>query len=262
MNKVFFIAIFLIILLFFLRSDFFSIRNVAISGEKNDCWDEEKIKQSIGLIGQNIFLIDTEKVAKEIGDKFICIKSVSLSRTLPKNVRINISPRKPAASLVILLNNQDSLKSKEATASNLLENLATPSALDFKDQYIIDSEGVIFSKNSGENIQKIYLEGEISLGGKVEKDLLSKVLKIIEKIKVFGVEMKDTLLRDDFFLINPYSNNPRIIFRLSNSLDVQLASLQLILGKAKIDGSRLEFIDLRFDKPVLKFTPKESNGKR
>ncbi|MBI4038755.1 hypothetical protein HY384_02235 [Candidatus Daviesbacteria bacterium] len=74
--------------------------------------------------------------------------------------------------------------------------------------------------------------------------------------------MKDTLLRDDFFLINPYSNNPRIIFRLSNSLDVQLASLQLILGKAKIDGSRLEFIDLRFDKPVLKFTPKESNGKR
>ena len=63
---------------------------------------------------------------------------------------------------------------------------------------------------------------------------------------------------DNYLIVFPQVDNPKVFFRLDNEIDLQLASLQLILEKAKIDERILEFIDLRFDKPIVRFAPKKT----
>ncbi len=105
------------------------------------------------------------------------------------------------------------------------------------------------------NIPRIYFyDKNISLGNKLDKSLKDS-LKILDKIRTFGVNIKDTRVLNDLFLIYPQEGWPKIIFRMDDKVDIQLASLQLILEKTKIDNKELEFIDLRFDKPIVKFAP-------
>ena len=86
-------------------------------------------------------------------------------------------------------------------------------------------------------------------------------LQILRAVKKLGFDSLTTQILDNFFLIYPTSLSPKVIFRLDQRIDVQIASLQLILEKAKMYSESLEFIDLRFDKPIVKFAPKK-NGER
>ncbi len=92
---------------------------------------------------------------------------------------------------------------------------------------------------------------------KSEGSFLNNALKILDKIKTFGVTTKKSWVSGEFFIINPDIMDPKIIFRLDSQIDIQLASLQLILTEAKIDLKELTFIDLRFDKPIVRFAPKK-----
>jgi len=45
----------------------------------------------------------------------------------------------------------------------------------------------------------------------------------------------------------------KIYFNLEEDMAFQLASLQLILNQDKIEKDKVEYIDLRFDKPVISY---------
>ena len=79
----------------------------------------------------------------------------------------------------------------------------------------------------------------------------------MDAVKKMGISVNESFLNDSFFIIKDETSVIKVIFRLKNEVDIQLASLQLILDKAKIDEKELEFIDLRFDKPVVRYAPKK-----
>ncbi len=143
-----------------------------------------------------------------------------------------------------------SLKSEKASLS------ATPSADLVLDYYLIDNEGVVFGKGTPDlNILKIYIfNREIFIGRKLPGEI-SNVIKILDKIKTLGIQINKAWINQGTFIITSSQGVSQIIFRLEGDINIQLASLQLILDKAKIDLKELEFIDLRFDKPVVKFAP-------
>lgn len=252
MNRFFLTALvtlLVILIIFFLRSDFFTIKKIDVKSEKVACANDNELKDSSGLLGQNFFLVNAQKSVKKLTEKFICIKNLTLLRIPPNSVRLQVFSREAQAILV-------ALKERAASPSPNIEEIATPSAEEEADSFLVDSEGVIFSKDILEyNIPRIYFyDKNISLGNKLDK-LLRESLKILDKIKTFGLEIKDTRMLNDFFLIYPQMSLPKIIFRMDDKIDIQLASLQLILQKSKIDNKELEFIDLRFDKPIVKFAP-------
>jgi len=214
-----------------------NITQVEISNSQLECTDETQIRNSTNIIGHNVFLINFENIKK------------NLSLVFPNKIKIKISGRQPVATLMLLQN-------KEASSSSILENIATPSAKESQDAYLIDSEGVIFSKSTGRfNIPNIFIKDvNLSLGKEPEGDNTKNSLKILDKVKTFGLDVKTSVVLDNFFIIFSY---PRVIFLLDDRVDVQIASLQLILAEAKIDLKELEFIDLRFDKPIVKFAPKK-----
>ena len=238
------VIIFLVFSIFlFSSSDFFIIRNIEISSEKIGCANDGELKDAAGLFGKNFFILDIKNIEISLKKKFICIKDITLSRLLPNRIRLEVQGRDPAASLV-------SIKDFEASASSLIENTATPSATQRGDTFVVDDEGVVFLKSSFINdIPKIFVFGTL------QDDYLKKSLKILRQLKSFGIDNKEISLINNLFIV---SSIPKIVFRLDQDVDLQIASLQLILQRAKIDSKELEFIDLRFDKPVLKFAPKKN----
>lgn len=245
----------------FLRSNIFTISSVDVHAEKIACADLNQIKDSANLLGQNFLTLNSEKVEKDLKKKFLCIRSVTASRDFPSRVKLSVFGREPAAILV-------AIDSQEATQSAVLERFseiqATASAQEQGSNFLIDEEGVIYSDNIeqinlSEGRTRIYISGlNLTLGQKLTESPIQNTLKILEKVKAFGVDVKEAkIYSKNILLINAM---PKMIFKLDDKIDIQIASLQLILMKAKINRGTvpLEFIDLRFDKPVVKIAPKKN----
>ncbi len=256
------LLVFLVVFLLF-KSGLFTVSQVEVEAEKIECVGSDQLKKAFLTSKQNFFTFDKEKITANLAKKYICIKNFTLSKKLPNKLMVKVQGRDAAATLT-------SLKSQPASASSFVENIATPSAADLSEQFLVDNEGIIFAKAENNlNIPKVYLYGfNLSLGQQFGKDLILKILQVLAKVKTFGVTVQDSWVSEDIFLLSDNNLSLKIIFRLNEEIDIQLASLQLILTEAKINrrtiptgvginSKELEFIDLRFDKPIVKFAPKK-----
>lgn len=255
------VVLFLILLLSLLfKSGFFNIKKIEITGKDSNCISQDQLIASSQIIGRNLFSLDTINLTKKIEGKFICIKEITLSKILPNRIKAEVWYRQPKATLI-------TLKDNEASASSILENIATPSANQSQTAYLMDDKGVVFSKDvQNLSIPKIFLyDPNLFLGKREEENRTKNILKILNKAEIFGLDINTTMISGNYFII---FSTPKVIFKLDNNVDTQIASLQLILKIAKInrrtvptevgiDESNLEFIDLRFDKPIIKIAPKK-----
>lgn len=236
----FLLIIFFLLIYISLKANIFSIRFVDLKRENVECLNEGRIKDL--SLGKNIFLINEKNISDEIKKDFICVKSISFSKILPDKLNLDILGRRPVAQLM--------MSNSEASASSLIENIATPSAQG--EAYLLDEEGVVFSKGNLDSPNIYILSKNIDLGF---EDNYLKILKILDNSRKLQLDIKQSYVLNNLLIINSV---PKIIFKLDFPLDLQIASLQLILKVAKIDNKELEFIDLRFDKPVIKYAPKKN----
>ena len=241
-------SILLVFLIALWQIKIFTIKTIDTQLDRASCTNDQKIKEAAEIFGQNFFLINKDSVEMLLKEKFSCIKAVNLKRAFPNKVKMTILGREVAAILL-------PLKDEKASAATFLENIATPSASEVSTSFLIDNEGVVFADETSKlNWPKIFANiSNVSLGQRLEKVVAS--LKIMGKVKTYGLDADTFLVLDNFFVI---FSDPKVIFKLDETIEEQLASLQLILEKAKIDASQLEFIDLRFEKPVVRFAPKKN----
>ena len=242
---------------YFMKSDLFIVKKIEILSENLSCVQNSQIKSTIDFFKENIFFLDFKKGEDLLKSKYLCIKSVNFSRIWPDKLELKISKRE--AKLILT-----PLKSKEATDSVMEQLTNKPSSMsaemldNSQEKFMVDQEGVVFDKDGEMNLAKVYLASpDLSLGKKLDDSLINDLLRIIDKLKTFGIKSDDMVVdKENLVLINSL---PRIVFRISNDIDNQLAALQLILNKARIDDDKLEFIDLRFDKPVIRYGKGQSN---
>lgn len=237
-----------LIIILFLKSNFLKIQFIDVSLNNIACAKEQEVSNKSNLLGQNIFLIDQKKISADLKKSYICIKNIKLSKSLPSRVKLEALGRNPIALIF-------SIKDFDASTSALIENMATPSATQAGEAYLIDEEGVIFAKDTDSlHLAKIAVFGvDISIGMEFP-EYLKKTLNILEELTRLGIENKKTYIFNNLLIT---TSSPKVVFNFAREIDIQIASLQLIVQKAKIDESRLEFIDLRFDKPLIKIAPKK-----
>lgn len=249
-KKIIFIVLFFLIPLSFYRfltSSFFSIKNIDIEKQNINCAQDLEIRRA-GILGQNFLFLNSKEVAENLMNKFICIKMVVVEKDFPDKIKLKILGREAKLILIPI--------HKEASVSSILENIATPSAQDYVNIFLADEEGVIFSKGTLDvNLPKIFIYERVVNLGKDMADLITNVVKVLQEMRIFGVDVPTAKIISDEILVT--DTKPLIIFKLNAKVEVQLASLQLILQQAKIDSNTLEFIDLRFDKPVVRIAPKK-----
>lgn len=240
----------------------FNINKINVTISNVVCANEEDIEKVTGLSGKNILFTDSVKIKENLQNQFPCIKEVELKKSFPNTVNLNIAGRNVFARLVSFNSVSLSLKNLEATPSS------TAALLDWSKPnlsslaFLADEEGVIFKEGEESSLPFVLLpEPELKIGQKLDGELFAKLAQIFNKLRElnFGTlqtgNLNDVALSakvvDGAVLIH---DEEKVVLSLQKDLLRQLASLQLILEKAKIDGDVIEMIDLRFDKPVVVYT--------
>lgn len=229
-------------IMLFLNYKFLVVKNLEINLVDINCTDSKSLSEESELLGQSMLMVNKLKVEQNLKEKYLCIKKINMVKHLPDKIEMDVFGRDGAVNLV-------QLDPKISTPSATLINIATPSAQELigSKSYTIDEEGINFSESTVDGLPMVYSFGE-------GNNWIKEVIRIIDKLKTFGLDTKEGYLTTYTLVVNTY---PKIIFNLSQNLDAQLASLQLILEQAKIGEEMLEFIDLRFDKPVIRIAPKD-----
>lgn len=242
-----FIFLFLaaILFIFLIQFNFFKIKFIDIKLEKTTCINNEELKGNINIQQKNIVFLDSNSLQKDLKNKYPCLKEVRVSKFFPNKIEINLKGREPFAKIISFK------KSISDSDQALIE--ATSSA-NFKDKdYIIDEEGVIFDSNINLDLTEIYQEEQdLKIGQKTQTEDLIKIIKTLNNIRISAKRL--IVVEGKTIFVD---TTPKIFFNREADINMQLASLQLILEKAKIDEDSIEFINLKFDKPIFRIAPKK-----
>ena len=247
-------VVFLVGLLLFLVSRQFAIKKVSVITTGLSCASSDQIARFVSAQGRSLVLFDLARVQKAILTKFNCVSQVDVVRVWPSALEIKVQGRLPVALIVSDSGGlQIQLKQIESTASShaALLNFSTDNPA--SQPLMVDKLGYVFGNASeGAKLPLVRFETQSwNIGESVSLSLLNGVLSINQELLKLGYLV--TLLRinavNDLIVIT--DPGLKLVFSLNKDLNIQLASLQLILQKAKIESKPIDSIDLRFNKPVV-----------
>ena len=211
----------------FMQSDFFSIRYLDCQVDHQPCLPTQE-DLFLEFLGKNIFTLKGSDRISKIKEQIYLYEDITLQKKLPNRITINLTRRQ---------------------AVGLITSLGKPS-LSF------DREGVLFSPNDQElnsPLVQVYPEFPLQLGVKAPE--LAKLAELFTLLSDQQVRLSDYILDDRGVIKTHQTDKLGIVFDLNQDLAKQVASLQLILSRSKIEGKSISSIDLRFDKPVVVFGP-------
>ena len=224
-------------------SPIFKIKSIGFSGEEPNCTTKEEVGKISGILGENILFLDKLKTEKKIKDKFLCIRSVNFHKSIPDSLKLDLKNRRASLTLIPAVPNDSTESARPVQTGQGL---------------LIDDEGIVFTLDEAKSSQPaVFILGEeLSVGKKLDQELIKKTVQVLEKIKSLGVNSDDPKIYSKAYL--SLGQRPQMIILLNDKIDRQLASLQLILDQAKMDTKEVEFLDLRFDKPIVRYAPKKN----
>lgn len=247
----------IILPLLVLNTPIFKVEKLEVTINKINCVSATDLKTNLPT-DFNIFTVSEDLILKSVQKKYPCVNKVSIHRMIPNSVNLEFIGReavlafKPTqleeASLSAILApiQKNSTPSAEATPSSFVRN----------DQFLVDSSGMVFAQT----FETVYVpsilfwDNNLKIGSKLEQRFMSNLLSIFDKLKVFNLPINEVRVYSSGNMI--INSSSIVIFNLNRDVQNQLAALQLILDKAKIDEENMVFIDLRFDKPVVKYAPR------
>jgi cell division septal protein FtsQ len=195
-----------------------------------------KIKESEFFSGQNIFQLNLQREAQRLNRMYPDYKRVMLRRLLPNKIIAEFIPRRPVAILRL------------------------------SDDFFLDGDGVLFRAISQEysNLQLPLIIGltprishprsgirynEESLLATLEFiNSLNKDSKLTEQLKIEQINLANV---NDVFLFT--TDGSRINLGGFGSLNKDLLILQRLVNEINLDLTNVEYIDLRFREPAVKY---------
>lgn len=244
-RTVLFLVLVFVSFYFFVFFDKFQIQKIIISG--NEKISSEKIENAVknninkkfisflnwNVLSKSIFLVNKDKLNKEILEKFPIIEKVRTDKKLPQTLILGIMERKPVGVFCD------------------------------KECFLIDVNGIIFEPLSviPENLpivrqiseQSQVLVGEDVIGRNI-MDFISKIKKNLKDN--FQIDIKEALVASPLRMDIKTSENWQIYFNLDpdSDMNLQITKLNLLLsGQISPEArSNLQYIDLRFDRAYYK----------
>lgn len=233
-------------------SPLFIVSNLDFSLSNINCVDRKTLENDLNLKNKWIFKSNSD--LEKIKQKYFCIKSIELKKDFPNKIKVSISPRQALVNLKSL--KLEASNSGVASSSGLTrDRLLDFSRLESDTSFLIDNEGMVFSQKDDPSIPTLFLSNtNLSLGQQLGVSLVSNSISILKGLRVLNVSISVAKIQNDNLAVN---SDPKLIFSLSKDVDLQLASLQLILEEAKMEDIAMEFVDLRFDNPIVKYSVKK-----
>jgi hypothetical protein len=251
LKKIFYLVFFLFILtclILFLKSEFFSIKNFRCQENSLNYCSVKMYEFLTKYKGKNILTLSEAHFVSDLKKNFPEIEESTINRQYPSTIAISLKLKKPLLLLILIKNPTSSISTSSA---ELAERSQGPD----NEQLLLDLNGDIVNPqgNSTElktslpillmNSQKIFKE---NIDGREQLKFAAQLTNYLKRnISLYEI---GEIVNSKLII---FLNNTQIIFSTKDSLPKQLESLQLILSRAKISGTKYQKIDLRFDKPVV-----------
>jgi len=202
-------------------SPLFNIKNVEVATD-NKCVSPTVVKNA-GIVGQNLLTFSSTNLVDSIKSKYPCVQEVIARKGFPNNLKITIVSSLPVAKI-------------DGT------------------NFAISSQNTIVS-SSGSALPAIFLQNLVALkiGSKVTDSQLLFVSNILNQLKDTDFIVSSVRVIDPGNIIVYNRENALAIFSSTVGLAGQISSLQEVIAKSKIDATKIQKIDLRFDKPIIVF---------
>jgi len=226
----------------------FQVKNIIISGnEKAGSQEIENIvlnetnKKIISFLNfdvksKSFFLVDGEKIKKQILDSFPVAESVQVNKNFPESIIVKIKERSPFA-VFYSQNNEN--------------------------RFYIDENGVVFEQLQDFEqdmlaVRQLINSENIFLGKEViKKNIMEAVSKIKKDLnEKFKIDIKEAYISNPLRLDVKTNENWQIYFDLNKNsdIDLQITKLNLLLASeiSLKERENLEYIDLRFERAYYK----------
>lgn len=176
--------------------------------------------------GQNLLFLDDKDLKKELLKNNFLLKDIMITKVYPDKLHLYILEKEPVAFLI-----------------------SSSSAL------LISEEGIILKKKDKKNEMNIpVIEGEkegYKIGDKLDS-LVTPILTLSKEINNLYIDAEtikiDKKLQEATFVT---ADGTQIVLSLTKSNTTLPASLQIIMSRFRIEGTKPSRIDFRFDKPIV-----------
>ncbi len=258
------IVIFLVVILLlswiFPKTALLKITQVKASLQNAPCVTEEQVATDTNFKKGQLFFLQADKIEQDFIKKYPCIDHLTLQQKWPGQIMVTIFGKAPVLKIVGYmpepLPSLDPLEASASTGTALL-SWSIPSTAD--PAFLVNDQGTLYAVDNGANLPIVYYpDTALQIGKNLDALLIKKLVTIFTKLQTLDDSIPRGRLEDTVLLVQAHE---KIAFQLggstlsySDEINRQLASLQLILQKAKIDGKAMDKIDLRFDKPVVVYT--------
>ena len=213
---------------FFLKSDFFIVREIYVNKDKDYTFKEGETKLNRLYAGRNIFQIDIKYAQTMIKSDFPQLKKVEVRRRFPDRLEVDIITREPVAVV-------------DYGGGIVIDREAVVVALGDKDEGLIKIRGVGFFLNMP------------SKGEKIKNQMLEKGLVLIDGVRK---KMSSRVKNVDYIDISDKNN---IVLGISgvavkmgaDDFSYKLDRLNEMLRDPKLNLKEINYIDLRFKDAVI-----------
>src|SRR3989338_5820628 len=144
---------------------------------------------------------------------------------------------------------------KEATPSSTsaVLNWSFPDLV--AENEVVDKSGKVFLASDTSWLPLVLIDRhDLKVGDDINDILFTNLTEIFSKFSEVGLSVYRVKIVGQYLMTD---SSPGIALNLESDIKRQLASLQLILSKSKIEQREVSSIDLRFAKPVVVYSPKK-----
>jgi hypothetical protein len=259
-KKILFI-LFLVILFLALiwKFNVFSIEKIDVISNI-ECACKTDLEKDLNFLNITFLDLKSSRINKLLKEKYLCIQDVSIEYSFPRVIKVTVYGRKFFTKVFPLNKTLDFIETEASVSSETaLIDWSFPE-VSSGDALVADDMGYIFVRKPDDfPLPKLFMSENLKLGGQLDLKKIRLIKEIFDKYyQIEQISLQPSFkakILGNTLLIN---SSTKIAFSLERDILRQLASLQLILQKAKIDQRPIEIIDLRFDKPVVEYQQKLS----
>lgn len=223
---------------FLLRSDIFLLRNIQIEKQTDHRFlSQEQLAEQLGrYIARSILILDTQAIASTLTENNPALASIELHKNLQGTLKVFYREREPVA------------------------------VVQTADEYLlVDADGFIFHPASER--YKLSLPHLIlgpggdsadpphyQLGDRLASGLVTAALQILNGInQITNVELERLTIHPQGTLTLQTKSGWTALLDAGKDIPSQITSLQTIVAAARMEGRGLSLIDLRFERPVVRY---------
>ncbi|MBU0618679.1 hypothetical protein KKD62_00420 [Patescibacteria group bacterium] len=211
---------------YLLNSPVFQVKSISCFKADLPCNEAESAAFD-GLKHKNIFFLNSKGLEQEFLEANPYIDKLSFQQRLPDGLVIHLFTRQPSFM----------------------------ASIDRQAWFLIDDQGVVLAEAvNNPDLPRLVFSSvyKLEVGRQLSGLLAQKAFLLVRTLKLFFIPFESIEVKfpDQLEL---QTGATKVVLTSDKNLKYQVASLQLILSRSRIEGKTPNKIDLRFDKPVVFF---------